>query len=806
MPDQPLSATDTGYQPWRDPDRPAPERVADIIGRMTLAEKLGQLYGVWVGAGDDGDAVAPHQHDLAEAPPDWAAVQRAGLGQLTRPFGTAPVDPALGARALARSQAELVAANRFGIPAIAHEECLSGFTTWGATIYPTPLAWGATFDPDAVREMAAQIGASMRDVGIHQGLAPVLDVARDPRWGRTEETIGADPYLVAAIGASYVRGLESAGVVATLKHFVGYSASTGARNLAPVSIGPRELADVLLPPFEAALREGGARSVMSSYTALDGVPTAADPTLLTRVLRQQWGFSGTVVSDYFGISFLQTLHAVAADRAGCAALALAAGVDVELPTVSCFGQPLAGAVEDGRVPLDLIDQALRRVLLQKCELGLLDEDWTPVPPALTRLREGGHVEVAGSIDLDPAPHRALARALAERSLVLLANSGALPLPPAARIAVVGPNADDPMAMLGCYSFPSHVGVRHPQAGLGVEVPTVLDALRAELPEATIAQAQGCTVTGQDRDGFAAAAGLAAGADVCVAVLGDRSGLFGRGTSGEGCDAADLSLPGQQGALLEALLATGTPVVLVLLTGRPYALGAYAGRVAALVQGYFPGEEGGPAVAGVLSGRVNPSGRLPTEMPREPADHTPVHLAAPLGHRTEVSSLDPTPLFPFGYGLSYTSFSWRDARVDLPRMRTDGDVTVSCTVANTGPRAGTEVVQLYLRHPVATLTRPRERLIGFARVALEPGHERELTLRVAADLAASTAAEGCRTVEPGPIELLLSHSSADPVATLPVLLTGPERRAGTDRVMFATARLGEPQPDQRAQGTMPLSAR
>jgi beta-xylosidase len=258
--------------PWRDTALPPPRRVADLLSRMTLEEKVAQLYGVWVGAEESGEQVAPHQHELAEEPVDWKPLIRSGLGQLTRPFGSAPVDPALGARALARSQAEIVAAGRHGIPALAHEECLAGFATWGATIYPVPLAWGASFTPELVEEMARRIGASMRSVGVHQGLSPVLDVTRDYRWGRVEETIGEDPYLVGTIGAAYVRGLESAGIVATLKHFVGYSASKAGRNHAPVSAGPREVADVLLPPFELAVRKGGARSVMHSYADIDGAP------------------------------------------------------------------------------------------------------------------------------------------------------------------------------------------------------------------------------------------------------------------------------------------------------------------------------------------------------------------------------------------------------------------------------------------------------------------------------------------------------------------------------------------------------
>ncbi|MER6921045.1 glycoside hydrolase family 3 N-terminal domain-containing protein, partial [Streptomyces spiralis] len=571
--------------PWRDAALPAATRVDDLLSRMTLEEKIAQLYGVWVGAATDGDGVAPHQQHM-NTDYDWDELITQGLGQLTRSFGTSPVDPALGAQALARAQRRIAEAGRFGIPAVAHEECLAGFTTWAATAYPVPLAWGASFDPALVEAMAARIGRDMRSVGVHQGLAPVLDVVRDLRWGRVEETIGEDPYLVGTIGSAYVRGLESAGIVATLKHFAGYASSAGARNLAPVRAGTREFADVTLPPFEMALREGGARSVMAAYTETDGVPASADPQLLTELLREQWGFTGTVVADYFAIDFLQTLHRVAGSPTESAHLALAAGIDVELPTLKCYGKDLAAAVRAGTVPEELVDRAARRVLVQKCELGLLDEDWDPDLPT-------------ESIDLDSAENRAVARRLAEESVVLLANpDGVLPLSPDTRIAVVGPRAADALAMLGCYSFPSHVGTLHPETPMGIEIPTVLDALRTELPDTKVTYTEGCGVSDPDTSGFEEAVARTREADVCVAVLGDRSGLFGRGTSGEGCDVADLALPGVQGALLDALVGTGVPVVLVLLTGRPYALGRWDGHLAAAVQAFFPGEEGGPAVAGV----------------------------------------------------------------------------------------------------------------------------------------------------------------------------------------------------------------
>ncbi|MEU9150756.1 glycoside hydrolase family 3 N-terminal domain-containing protein [Streptomyces sp. NPDC048417] len=754
--------------PWRDPALPAPARVDDLLPRMTLEEKTAQLYGVWVGAATDGDGVAPLQREMT-ADYDWDELVTLGLGQLTRSFGTAPVDPALGARALARAQRRITAAGRFGIPAIAHEECLAGFTAWQATAYPVPLAWGAAFDPPLVEEVGRSIGADLRSVGVHQGLAPVLDVVRDPRWGRVEETIGEDPYLVGTIGTAYVRGLESAGIIATLKHFAGYASSAGARNLAPVRAGTREFADVTLPPFEMALREGGARSVMAAYNETDGVPASADPRLLTELLRGDWDFTGTVVADYFGIGFLQTLHRVAGTEAEAARLALAAGIDVELPTLKCYGRPLVTAVREGTIPESLVDRAVRRVLLQKCELGLLDADWDPEPPA--------------SVDLDSAANRDLARRLAEESVVLLDNpDGVLPLAPDTRIAVVGPRAADALAMLGCYSFPSHVLTHHPEVDLGIAIPTVLESLRAELPDAKVTFAEGCDVSDPDTAGFEEAVARAAEADVCVAVLGDRAGLFGRGTSGEGCDVADLSLPGVQADLLDALLSTGVPVVLVLLTGRPYALGRWQGRLGAVVQAFFPGEEGGPAVAGVLSGRVNPSGRLPVSVPRVPGGQPWTYLQPPLGLAGELSNLDPTPLYPFGHGRSYTTFAWDLVSQGTAGIGTDGSYDVTVAVRNTGERAGAEVVQLYLHDPVASVTRPDVRLVGYRRLDLAPGESRRLTFRFHTDLSAFTDREGARVVEPGALELRVGASSTEVRGVVRLRLTGPVRRVGPDRVL------------------------
>lgn len=788
---------------WNDPSLGTARRIQALLDAMTLEEKVAQLAGVWVTVEGDLDGnrqMVPHQHQLQDDDRPLDELTRHGIGQLTRVYGTRPVDPVAGARALAAMQRDLMDRTRLGIPAMVHEECLSGLTAYRAAAFPTPLAWAAAFDPSAVEEMAAMIGRDMVALGIHQGLAPVLDVVRDPRWGRVEETLGEDPYLVSVLGAAYVRGLEGTGVIATLKHFAGYSASRAARNLAPVSMGVREFADVVLPPFEVALREGGARSVMHAYTDIDGLPSVADEGLLTTLLRQEWGFEGVVVADYFGIAFLETLHRVAASPGDAAAQALEAGVDVELPTVRCYGEPLLEQVRRGRTPVDLVDRALARVLRQKVEAGLLDPDWSPEPPVLRGLSDGEARDIPGGTGnrhagvpshwLDSSAHRSLARRIAEESVVLLSNPAeALPLPPSlGRLLVVGPCADDPLTMLGCYSFPNHVGSHHPEAGLGVEIPTVLEALRCQMPHAQIEHVQGCSVDGRDRSGFAEAVAAARAAEVCLVVLGDRSGLFGHGTSGEGCDVEDLSLPGVQGELLDAIVDTGVPVVLLTISGRPYAVGRWRGRLAAHLQSFFPGEEGGRAIASILTGETSPSGRLPVQMPRSPGGQPATYLHPQLGAPNEVSVVDPSPLHPFGHGLTYTTFAYSDLGLDDTLLATDAETTVRCVVTNVGPRAGTEVVQLYLGDPVGQVTRPVRQLAGFVRVTLEAGCSAQVEFTLHADRTSFTGRALRRVVEPGVVEIFVGASAGDLPLHGRLELVGEERQVGHDRVLLTPVRV------------------
>ncbi|WP_446425734.1 beta-xylosidase/alpha-l-arabinosidase [Microbacterium endophyticum] len=745
----------------------ASARVRALLEQMTLEEKLAQLVGFWVDQGDE--VVAPMAGEMATSTRYEDATEH-GLGHLTRVYGTRPVEPLARAEWLWNEQRRLRQETRLGIPALVHEECLTGLAAWKAATFPTPLAWGAAFNPELVERMGSAIGRSMRELGVHQGLAPVLDVIRDPRWGRVDECIAEDPYVVGTIGTAYVRGLQDAGIHATLKHFVGYSASQSGRNHAPVHVGMRELDDVLLPPFEMAVRDGGVRSVMNSYAEIDGIPVASAPEFLTGILRDRWGFDGVVVADYFAIAFLQTMHRVAEDKGAAAHLALSAGIDIELPSGDTYGAALAERVRDGRTDEALVDRAVTRVLTQKEALGLLDEDLSTAPT---------------SIDLDDAEHRDIARELAEQSLVLLTNDGTLPLAAGSagpsRIAVIGPNADSPEALMGCYSFANHVLAHHPGTPLGFEIPSVSEALAAEFASSEISTARGCEVEGDDRSGFDGATAVARDADIAIVVVGDRAGLFGRGTVGEGNDVESLELPGVQRELVEQIIASGTPVVLVVLSGRPYALDwalSGASAPAAVLQAFFPGEEGGPALARVLSGAVAPSGHLPVSLPRSAGAQPYSYLHPFLGGPNEITSADSTPALPFGHGLSYTTFTHSDLTTGA-ETSTGSVFTVEVTVKNTGTRSGTELVQLYGQDIVASVTRPVAQLIAYSRVDLTPREHARVRFEVPTARMSLTNRRGERIVEPGEIELWVGSSCAERATSTRVTFTGPDHHVTGD---------------------------
>ncbi|WP_224752020.1 beta-xylosidase/alpha-l-arabinosidase [Microbacterium helvum] len=736
---------------------------------MTLDEKLAQLVGYWVDQGDD--LVAPMAGEMATST-KYEDASAHGIGHLTRVYGTRPVDPVERAEWLWNEQRRLRERSRLGIGAIVHEECLTGLAAWKAATFPTPLAWGAAFDPELTEQVGAAIGRSMRELGIHQGLAPVLDVITDPRWGRVDECIAEDPYVVGTIGTAYVRGLQSSGVHATLKHFAGYSASQAGRNHAPVHMGRRRLQDVVLPPFEMAVRDGGVRSVMNSYAEIDGVPVASNPELLTELLREEWGFDGTVVADYFAVAFLHALHGVAADLGQAALLALRAGIDIELPTGDAFVGPLRERLATDPHGLADVDRAVLRVLAQKEELGLLDEDLSEPP-----------TEVA----LDSPELRELARRSAEESVVLLSNDGMLPLGAVRSVALIGPNADAAESLMGCYSFANHVLAHHPGTALGFEIPTIAEALRVELPSASIEVERGCDVEDPDPAGIDAAVAAAARAEAAIVVVGDRAGLFGRGTVGEGNDVDDLELPGAQRRLVEAVVATGTPTVVVVVSGRPYAIGWMLegpSAAGAVIQAFFPGEEGGPAIARILSGSSAPSGRLPVSLPRSAGAQPYTYLHPVLGGPTEITSADNTPVLPFGHGLTYTTFAREE--LDVADAATDGTLVASVRVSNTGERTGTDVVQLYARDVFASVTRPVAQLLAYQRVTLDPGESATVTFDVPATRLAFTGRDGRRIVEPGRVELWVGPSCAVRETEAAIELTGGTHALTADSPRSAVA--------------------
>ncbi|MGO1569177.1 MAG: glycoside hydrolase family 3 C-terminal domain-containing protein, partial [Brachybacterium sp.] len=573
--------------------------------------------------------------------------------------------------------------------------------------------------------------------------------------------------------------LQSSGVIATLKHFAGHAASRAGRNHAPVSIGMRELHDIDLVPFEMAVRHGEVGSVMNSYADLDGTPPAASHWLLTELLRDAWGFDGTVVADYWAVSFLESMHRVVEDDRGAAIAALSAGLDIELPETTAYPH-LVAAVRDGDLDEQVLDTAVRRILRQKVELGLLDPEFDAAA-------------TGEAIDLDPAENRALAKRMAEESIILLDNPhGALPLAaPAdggapASIALIGPAAVQPRSFLGCYSFTNHVLSRLEDNGSSVDVPTLTDALTQEFPQSSITTVGGTGFSDDDTSGIAEAVAAAEAAELAVLAVGDIAGLFGAGTSGEGCDVESLQLPGVQHELVEAVLATGTPVVLVLVTGRPYSLGAYAGRAQAIVQAFMPGEEGASAIAGVLSGRVNPSGRLPIGIPNGVGGQPGTYLAPVLAWVSDgISNLDPKPLFPFGHGLSYSRFEYSELELSASEIANDGTVEISATVSNTGDRDGQEVVQLYLSDPVASVVRPLKRLVGFTKVGLAAGESTRVSFRLHADRTSFTGPDLKRIVEPGEIRVRLGASSEDMTLEGSFRISGQVREIETGRAVLDT---------------------
>ena len=749
------------------------ERARSLVARMSLAEKVAQLCSVWVNIEEDGGVSFRQTGDdfIRDAAGDPLVVLQEGIGHITRPLGTRPVEAARGLRGLNRVQKFLVEKTRLGIPALAHEECLAGLLARGATLFPAGINYGSLWDEQLMRRIAGAIGEELYSGGSRLGLAPVLDVCRDARWGRTEESFGEDPYLCGCLGLAYLSGLqggERARVLATLKHYAGHGFGEGGRNHAPVHIGERELNDVFLLPFEMAVKLGGARAVMPAYHDIDGEPISASRHYLSEVLRGQWGFDGLVVSDYEAIRLLYEHHRVAADEAEAAALALKAGLDVEMPGFACLRTGVPKALARGLLDMAAVDAAVTRVLVEKSRLGLFEHPYA---------------EEGGALSLGSEEHRLLAAEAAERSVVLLKNDGTLPLSGEGTTALVGPLADEQLAFFCGYSFPVHlIASLHTVDRSTRYARTLREVLGGRLPEGRLLYSRGCEIFEDrptrapvspaelglqtpasplscDRSGFAAAVQAASRADRVIVAVGDLSGLFLTGTVGEGSDASSLRLPGVQQQLVEALLDTGKPVVVVLLNGRPYNLGEAYGRAAAVLEAWLPGQEGAEALARILFGEVNPGGRLPVSIPRS-AGAMPYYY----NHKLKSAGTPAQPefgaVFPFGHGLSYTSFAYEEFRVAEAEVPVDGEIEASCAVRNTGERAGEEVVQLYVRDLLASLVRPVLELKGFQRLALEPGERKRVTFRLPTDLLSFTVAGTTRMVEPGDFELMIGGSSAD----------------------------------------------
>lgn len=767
---------------YKDPEAPISERVEDLLGRMSLDEKLAQLGCLWSTALVRADTF-DDDHAAAQMPH--------GIGQITRIGASTGLRPRESARLMNQIQRVAIERTRLGIPIFVHEETVGGFCHRDATTFPQALGLAATWDPALIEAIATEIRRQMLAVGARLALAPVLDVARDPRWGRVEETYGEDPVLAGTLGTAYVRGLQSDdlrhGVVATAKHFLGYAMSEGGRNWAPVHFGPRELREVYAEPFAAAIRDARLGAVMNSYASVDGVPCAGSKAILTDLLRGELGFEGAVVADYWSIPQLMTFHRVAADRGSAAALALAAGLDVELPATDYYGAPLKTEVEQGRLPISVIDTAVRRVLRMKFALGLFEQPYVD--------------EDAAELYFDTPDQRALARRAAAESVVLLANDGVLPLQSSVkRVAVIGPGADDMRLLQGDYHYPAHLeGIylreeRASGAGEGggeMLVPhaggafapgphytphvTPLAGLRAALGDTVdVYYARGCDVLGDDRSGFEAAVAAAAAADVALVVVAGKSGIHRPVTVGEANDAANLDLTGVQTELIAAVAATGTPLVVVVLSGRVHTLETILPYANALIQLFPPGEEGGNGLADVLTGKVSPSGRLPVSLPRS-VGQVPVYAGYRAGGGRAMFFGDyvdspTTPLFPFGHGLSYTSFAYEQLTVEADTTR--DPIRVALRVRNTGPRPGDEVVQLYVQDVVASVARPERMLIGFARVPLEPGQARTVTFIVDPSRLAFYDPQMRYVVEAGAFRFALGASAADLRAEAIVELGGP----------------------------------
>jgi beta-glucosidase len=751
--------------PYKDPKLPVEARVEDLLKRMTLQEKVAQMLSIWDEKTEIFDAkLELDTRKFAQKYPD-------GIGQFARPSdATGPTSPRVVPGRDVRATVRLVNAlqhfavehGRLGIPILFHEEGLHGYAAVGATSFPQAIALASSWDPALVRAVNAVTAREIRARGVSEALTPVVDVAREPRWGRIEETFGEDPYLVGEMGVAAIEGLqgehqardlEPGKVFATLKHLTGHGQPESGINTGPAPIAERTLREFFFPPFEQAISRTGVSAVMPSYNEIDGVPSHANAWLLGKVLRGEWGFSGAIVSDYYAIDDLVNVHHIAADREQAAKLALDAGVDIDLPSGTAYAT-LTQQVRDGRVPESRIDAAVRRLLNLKFRAGLFEHPYADAQQA---------VAVTNN-----AEARALALQAAQRTLILLKNDGALPLKlPAAGatkpvIAVVGPNAA--VARLGGYYGQPPVTV------------SILEGIKNKVgSRAEIVFAQGVRITDND-DWWAdavkladpaenhrlieAAVQVARRADQIVLAIGDTEQ-----TSREGWakthlgDRSSLDLVGEQQALFDALLALRKPISVVLINGRPASTVTIAEQANALIEAWYVGEQGGNAVADVLFGDVNPGGKLPVTIPRSVGQLPSFYNVKPSARRGYLFDTV-APLFPFGYGLSYTSFEIGAPQLSSDRIGIDGSVTVRVLVRNSGARAGDETVQLYIHQQVASVTRPIKELKAFQRVSLKAGEATTLsfTLGPASFRMWNVAMQ--RVVEPGAFDIMVGPDSVD----------------------------------------------
>lgn len=748
-----LSINAKSKYPFQDASLPVDKRVKDLLSRMTIEEKAGQLVCLmgWDSYQIDGKKVTvseifKHEVDSLHVGMYWAVFRADPWTQKTIANG---LNPALAAEAANAMQRYAIEHSRLGIPIFLAEEAPHGHMAIGTTVFPTGLGMAATWDPQLMEQAGAVIGKEIRFQGGHISYGPVLDLAREPRWSRVEETMGEDPYLSGEMGAAMVRGLDGRDLglpystIATLKHFIAYGVSEGGQNGARSIVGPRELKQMFLEPFRRVIN-AGALSVMTAYNSLDGVPCTANKELLTDVLRGEWRFNrGIVVSDLFSIDGLKGTHHTAANGQDAAIQALLAGVDVDLGG-NCYSQ-LVEAIKSGKMSEDHLDQAVKRVLRLKFEMGLFEN---PYVNAKTAQKEV-HTEAAV----------ATTRQIARESITLLKNDGTLPLSKNVKVAVVGPNADNVYNMLGDYTAPQADG----------KVVTVYDGIKAMIGEARCIYAKGCAVRDTLDCDIPAAIEAAMQADVVVAVVGGSSArdfktsyedtgaaaaeqkIISDMECGEGFDRATLDLLGRQMELLEALKKTGKPLVVVYIEGRPLNKNWADKNANALLTAYYPGEQGGNAIADVLFGDFNPAGRLPVSVPRH-VGQLPVYYNRPAPAAHDYVEMSAKPLYPFGYGLSYTTFEYSDLRIE--------GTTVKFMVTNTGSRKGDEVVQLYLHQDNPSVVQPERQLKAFKRITLEPGETRDMTFALGPETFAIVDANMQWTVEPGTYHLLIGSSSKD----------------------------------------------